>query len=127
MYAIERDNRRLKRSYGGPHLGEPRWENWMGFFVRRGFRFYDRTHEGDPGSKSLNGSLDPFRLTTLAVDPSGRGSLGLGCGRTQVPHPPAGEKIVTWLILPVVICLSQRLSHACLSISNYTVKLRMAH
>lgn len=26
--------------------------------------------------------------------------------------------VVTWLILPVVICLSQRLSHACLSISN---------
>jgi hypothetical protein len=36
-------------------------------------------------------------------------------------------RIVIWLILPVVICLSQRLSHACLSISNYTVKLRMAH
>ena len=34
---------------------------------------------------------------------------------------------VTWLILPVVICLSQRLSHACLSISTSTVKLRMAH
>jgi len=31
------------------------------------------------------------------------------------------------LILPVVICLSQRLSHACLSISNCTAKLRMAH
>ena len=30
----------------------------------------------------------------------------------------SGFKIVTWLILPVVICLSQRLSHACLSISN---------
>ena len=28
-----------------------------------------------------------------------------------------GLRIVTWLILPVVICLSQRLSHACLSIS----------
>ena len=26
-------------------------------------------------------------------------------------------RIVIWLILPVVICLSQRLSHACLSIS----------
>ena len=25
---------------------------------------------------------------------------------------------VTWLILPVVICLSQRLSHACLSVNN---------
>ena len=36
-------------------------------------------------------------------------------------------KVVTWLILPVVICLSQRLSHACLSISNCTAKLRMAH
>ena len=29
-----------------------------------------------------------------------------------------GRKIVTWLILPVVICLSQRLSHACLSINS---------
>ena len=47
-----------------------------------------------------------------------------GCAR--VPCAP-GFRIVTWLILPVVICLSQRLSHACLSISNYTVKLRMAH
>ena len=33
----------------------------------------------------------------------------------------------TWLILPVVICLSQRLSHACLSISISKAKLRMAH
>ena len=36
-------------------------------------------------------------------------------------------KIETWLILPVVIRSSQRLSHACLSINIYTVKLRMAH
>lgn len=36
-------------------------------------------------------------------------------------------RVVTWLILPVVICLSQRLSHACLSINLYTVRLRMAH
>jgi hypothetical protein len=62
----------------------------------------------------------PVHLTTPAL------SLGLA-----VPNPfyraGAAPKIVTWLILPVVICLSQRLSHACLSISNYTVKLRMAH
>ena len=32
----------------------------------------------------------------------------------------------TWLILPVVICLSQRLSHACLRINLYTVNLPMA-
>jgi len=31
------------------------------------------------------------------------------------------------LILPVVICSSQRLSHACLSIRSCTPKLRMAH
>jgi len=57
----------------------------------------------------------PFHLTVLALGPR------YPWGR------PLGEQIVTWLILPVVICLSQRLSHACLSISNYTVKLRMAH
>ena len=49
----------------------------------------------------------------------------------SVPVPLASvlfiKRIVIWLILPVVIRLSQRLSHACLSISNYTVKLRMAH
>ena len=32
-----------------------------------------------------------------------------------------------WLILPVVICLSQRLSHACLSTDFDIVKPRMAH
>ena len=29
--------------------------------------------------------------------------------------------IVTWLILPVVICLSQRLSHACLSVNKFSL------
>ena len=47
-----------------------------------------------------------------------------GCARARVLGQTSN---VTWLILPVVICLSQRLSHACLSISLYTVKLRMAH
>ena len=37
------------------------------------------------------------------------------------------EEKYIWLILPVVMCLSQRLSHACLSVSTCTVKLRMAH
>ena len=37
------------------------------------------------------------------------------------------EVQITWLILPVVICLFQRLSHASLSISFYTAKLRIAH
>ena len=37
-------------------------------------------------------------------------------GRAQ--SRPSSTRIVTWLILPVVICLSQRLSHACLSIND---------
>jgi hypothetical protein len=37
------------------------------------------------------------------------------------------QRDATWLILPVVICLSQRLSHACLSTSLIKVKPRMAH
>ena len=39
----------------------------------------------------------------------------------------SGPGVATWLILPVVICLSQRLSHACLSTNFYIVKPRMAH
>jgi hypothetical protein len=38
-------------------------------------------------------------------------------GRRRGPRARR-PKIVTWLILPVVICLSQRLSHACPSISD---------
>ena len=33
----------------------------------------------------------------------------------------------TWLILPVVICLFKRLSHACLRMNSSTVTLRTAH
>ena len=40
---------------------------------------------------------------------------------------PTHVRTATWLILPVVICLSQRLSHACLSTSLTKVKPRMAH
>ena len=32
-----------------------------------------------------------------------------------------------WLILPELMCYSQRLSHACLSINDLTVKPRTAH
>ena len=44
-------------------------------------------------------------------------SLGAPRGRDLVSPGAGARKIVTWLILPVVICLSQRLSHACLSIT----------
>ncbi|PWY61707.1 hypothetical protein BO70DRAFT_408027, partial [Aspergillus heteromorphus CBS 117.55] len=40
----------------------------------------------------------------------------LGVFRAPPGHPQ--QELGIWLILPVVICLSQRLSHACLSIST---------
>src|SRR5215467_6480831 len=50
------------------------------------------------------------------------------CDRTSLQvGSPACKRVLTWLILPVVICLFQRLSHASLSISFYTAKLRIAH
>src|SRR3989337_1509798 len=74
--------------------------------------------------------VGPARLGPLRRFPNSRNApLPPRGGCTPGPRLTAapGLRVVTWLILPVVICLSQRLSHACLSISNYTVKLRMAH
>ncbi|CAL8988974.1 unnamed protein product [Prunus brigantina] len=45
-----------------------------------------------------------------ALDPQGHLS------RTE----PMSERNATWLILPVVICLSQRLSHACYNLNPLT-------
>ena len=57
-------------------------------------------------------------------------TLFLTCadGRPSTSRKPNQiQKRDIWLILPVVICLSQRLSHACLSTSHIKVKPRMAH
>jgi hypothetical protein len=60
----------------------------------------------------------PFHVNLRTFCPSG------GAGPGVAPHlrmgraRPTPQDLVIWLILPVVICLSQRLSHACLSIST---------
>jgi hypothetical protein len=59
------------------------------------------------------------------LDPGSNRGSGVANRRSERDSLAATKAI--WLILPVVICLSQRLSHACLSINFYTVKLRMAH
>lgn len=80
------------------------------------------------GAPELSGSATRERK-------SGRG------GRTSVAgHPRVApskrrravsartcSRTITWLILPVIICLSQRLSHACLSTCRNKAKPRMAH
>ena len=61
--------------------------------------------------------VTPFKWSTQYI-----------CMSFSTPALDCGKKrCKTWLILPVVICLSQRLSHACLSMNSCFVKLRMAH
>ena len=51
-------------------------------------------------------------------------SLCCGCDTVWVPMIGPILLNVTWLILPVVICLSQRLSHACLSFETANGSLK---
>ena len=72
-------------------------------------------HRGNDavGIDRFAGRLQPEEKPALkpsdALGRPGRGRL-----ERAAPH-----KAATWLILPVVICLSQRLSHACLSINCF--------
>ena len=61
---------------------------------------------------ALGTGADGVRLDILDVELGLLGYSMSGC------WPCRRFEIVTWLILPVVICLSQRLSHACLSVNN---------
>ena len=83
---------------------------------------------------SLRRNCDSFELAY----PATRGVLRIG--ETSVSTSSANRalnrtklstgsinQIPTWLILPAVICLSQRLSHAFLCTSRLMVKPRMAH
>ena len=86
---------------------------------------------GDRRSHSLGRPREPWGRTRAPCGSVRPDRFTILTSFERIPRvgslSPPGVMIVTWLILPVVICLSQRLSHACLSISNYTVKLRMAH
>ncbi len=76
--------------------------------------------------RRLSGGRRPVeRVSSLSkVSSSVRRSGGHAPPRVRrvSPHPTA-----IWLILPVAICLSQRLSHACPSTRRVKVKPRMAH
>ncbi len=77
------------------------------------------------GLSELQGS-DRFRQQSYRSHSAGSGLCGalwaVPWALSSSPSPAWNPtrwsmKVATWLILPVVICLSQRLSHACLSIS----------
>ena len=101
------------------------WELWRGRrFAARSARAgveYGRADAADGASALLQGGAVAHLVNLKSLQ-----RMRYAAGGPDGASPKA-LTIVTWLILPVVICLSQRLSHACLSISNYTAKLRMAH
>src|ERR1700736_2257195 len=67
-----------------------------------------------PGRK-----VDTFHFDELQLSESAReGAISEALRR--LPRE-VFRTVVTWLILPVVICLSQRLSHACLSINKFVL------
>jgi hypothetical protein len=94
----------------------------------------DRTRRWRSGARPRCGGRAPRelsggnRMAGHALERSSRDAPvgGLAPPASELLCPPcagcrrglAALRIATWLILPVVICLSQRLSHACLSISN---------
>ncbi len=70
----------------------------------------ERAGSGRPSVKHSGcGARPDARAKEVAGSDRSMGEPGLRAG----PHG------ATWLILPVVICLSQRLSHACLSINCF--------
>ena len=115
---------------GHPVGGKRAWSRTVGR-VSRGYgiwRFLVRPWKTASGPRVVDsgGLALPARCGRKRTNERPPAELlrGLGLFR-RLPEPSATKAI--WLILPVVICLSQRLSHACLSTNFYTVKLRMAH
>src|SRR5436305_879489 len=74
-------------------------------------------HSRQPGSQAAS--------TAQSAHSWHREEIGTRCtrskGRRGAPHIEEKGGIGTWLILPVVICLSQRLSHACVSINSFVL------
>ena len=68
-----------------------------------------------PGARS---PLPAYLVYILAFPFRGASGPSPGVRPASAASSPRGGNRDIWLILPVVICLSQRLSHACLSISN---------
>ena len=93
-------------SSGGPSVGS-----------KDGASFVEHDPGGSPSR--VRGALDINITLSITF---GREASSGACSTLRLCSHSFGvsgrvERIDTWLILPVVICLSQRLSHACLSIS----------
>ena len=64
---------------------------------------------------------DPNRFSVDCNAPVPLSWAEVGGARMPTRPRAVDEETATWLILPVVICLSQRLSHACVSINSFVL------
>ena len=106
-------------TWGGPLLEELSGGNWMAVVGVPASMWVSCTGRVPPCLGGIPTSEPKFCPRFGEGWPRGSLLSWSHFGGTQLYLPSLPVfKIVTWLILPVVICLSQRLSHACLSISN---------
>jgi hypothetical protein len=75
--------------------------------------------EWPPGSKRSVSVSSGAVVTSSGA--GGGGDTSARCQWVVAASDLWKEGIATWLILPVVICLSQRLSHACVSINSFVL------
>ena len=73
---------------------------------------------GTRNTSSTDSNLRTNRIEHEATQRPGGGACLSFPGSSSDLCEKISLMVVTWLILPVVICLSQRLSHACLSVNN---------
>ena len=96
----------------------------VGFYLDSGLFSVAR---GQVGLLSIRSEWPPGSKLSVSVSPGAVTSSGAGGGDTLARWRVVAasdlwkEGIATWLILPVVICLSQRLSHACVSINSFVL------
>ena len=120
------------------------WGGARAFSPRRPFPAHPRVFGSRRGGKGglrlvavgtfgggVTRALRPMRAICPGLRGGGRFGFshpgvrgGVGCLRfasSRFGVAVGSEGVATWLILPVVICLSQRLSHACVSINSFVL------
>jgi hypothetical protein len=131
------DPPRLMLSYfGEPVVGSSLWRPWS-LLPATGRSVSKICEIGEQGDLTLLAfELQPKRMKVCGMHSGTKGWIVLLTMKDELPNEKVtlwsrlscvassgvqGRKVVTWLILPVVICLSQRLSHACLSINKFVL------
>ena len=126
----------MRHSQVLPVVGSSLWRTWSLLLLATGRSAPEECEIGEQGGLTVGHCLLVYpsgrtlALTTVRSDNQsiwrtpncerGLWATSTSCFAENTWNQQ-GWKVVTWLILPVVICLSQRLSHACLSINKFVL------